>query len=160
MHPDLAASRRGHWKGCACYGCRRSLKKVHIPCCVSITMVTCLRQTEQARGEKRRTDAATRSFWTTTTTHDKEEEKCLAEADCHSGLVRETGSPQTSLHLLLILCDATVDGAAGLYHYRHKSLIVLVFFFPSISVDSGFLKPKWNWELTDISSVKVLSERP
>lgn len=62
MHPDFAISRGGHWKGCRCHGCGRSLKMVHIPCCVSITMVTCLRQTEQGGGERCR-DVATWSLF-------------------------------------------------------------------------------------------------
>ena len=74
MNPDFATSRWGQWKGCRCHGRGRNLKMVHIPCCVSLTTVTCLRERTKAREKER--DVSTEidflQLWTITT-HDKQE---------------------------------------------------------------------------------------
>lgn len=67
MNPDFATSRWGQWKGCRCHGCGRSLKMVHISCCVSITTVTCLRQRRSGWGRKREMELAEAQVWTITT---------------------------------------------------------------------------------------------
>lgn len=57
MNPDFATSRWSQWKGCG-----RNLKMVPIPCCVSITMVTCLSQTPREWGWKRERDVVRYHF--------------------------------------------------------------------------------------------------
>lgn len=51
--PDFACSRRGLGKGCRCRAVATDLKMVYIPCYVSITTLTCLRERLTNWGRKR-----------------------------------------------------------------------------------------------------------
>lgn len=70
--PDFACSRRGLGKGGRCHAVATDLKMVYIPCYVSITTVTCLR--ERLRKWRGKRDVATEIIFTEQrpkrTTHD------------------------------------------------------------------------------------------
>lgn len=53
MNLDFATSIWGQSEGCRCLGCSHSLKMVHVPCCLSITLVTSLRRRLGKGGRKR-----------------------------------------------------------------------------------------------------------
>lgn len=80
--PDFACSRRGLGKGGRCHAVATDLKMVYIPCYVSITTVTCLR--ESLRKWRGKRDVATEIIFTKQcpkrTTHDSAR-KCLAKVD-------------------------------------------------------------------------------
>lgn len=141
MHPDFATSRGGHWKGCRCHGCGRSLKMVHIPCCVSITMVTCLRQTEQGGGERCR-DVATWSLF-----FPVREKLTVTRVDRFPyqlgiALVKRD---RISPHVCMWASFANTvwrNSRWGCRSVSLKSFLVLLFFFPAVSVESPETKMK------------------
>lgn len=81
--PDCAGSRRGLGKGCTCHAVATDLKMVYIPCYVSITTLTCLR--ERLTKWRRKRHAATEILFAEQrwkrATHDVPG-KHLAEVDC------------------------------------------------------------------------------
>lgn len=81
--PDFARSRRGLGKGCRCHAVATDLKMVYIPCYVSITTLTCLR--ERLTNWRRKRHGATKIIFAAQrwkrATHDSAR-KHLAKIDC------------------------------------------------------------------------------
>lgn len=176
MNSDFETSRWGQWKGCRCHGCGRNLKMVHNPCCVSITTVTCLRQRLSKWGRKRKRC----SYWNFVfTVNNNKTWQTRTKIDCHSlwplrlqlgiALVKRQAHPR---HLCLW---ATLDivwwdsrwGCRSVTLQQNRvplfnpTSFIFVFFStcPCGLNIYGLVKPTRNRELTNISSVKVLSEK-
>lgn len=129
----------------------------------------------------------TEQYWTITTHGNGR--NTLADINCHSlwplpsqlgiALVRRQAQPR---HLCLWACVPSIVCCNSRWGYRsatlqqnwlrlcliflscqpppHPSAILFSFLCPPGLNIYGLVKPTWNGELTDISSVKVLSERP